>query len=221
MRPYFLLISIGTSTLTAAPAAFADNPPQAGAAAPADAASTKGPAQAVPLKFDPKGKSPYALKIAKGHAAYVARDFQGAIASYKEAIKDDAADPFAQYFLGEAELAASNMAEADASFAAGVRLVGSKDDLHAKLLFVIADLRERQGKWPEAKKAWDEYAQFSSGHPNAKGYAATATERSKVIDTHVDLETKYAAVKQRIEQRLKETTAPAPDDGPQGPSKKK
>jgi len=60
-----------------------------------------------------------------------------------------------------------------------------------------------------------------SSHPNAKGYAATATERNKAIDTHVDLETKYAAVKQRIEQRLKETTAPPPDDGPQGPTKKK
>ena len=219
MRRYFLLVSIFTSTLTVAPAVFADNPPPAVPAAPAD--SAKPAPAAVPLKFDAKGKSPYAMKIAKGHAAYVARDFQGAIAAYKDAIKDDAADPFAQYFLGEAQLAAGNIAEADASYAAGLRLVGAKDDLHGKLLFVVADLRERQGKWPDAKKAWDEYAQFLSSHPNAKGYAATATERNKVIDTRVDLETKYAAVKQRIEQRLKETTAPPPDDGPQGPSKKK
>ena len=218
MRRYFLLVSIVTSTSAVAPAVFADNPPPA---APAAADSAKPAPAAVPLKFDAKGKSPYAVKIAKGHAAYVARDFQGAIAAYKDAIKDDAADPFAQYFLGEAQLAAGNIAEADASYAAGLRLVGSKDDLHGKLLFVIADLRERQGKWPDAKKAWDEYAQFLSSHPNAKGYAATATERNKVIDTRVDLETKYAAVKQRIEQRLKETTAPPPDDGPQGPTKKK
>jgi len=31
----------------------------------------------------------------------------------------------------------------------------------------------------------------------------------------------FFALKQRIEQRIKETTAPPPDDGPQGPSKKK
>src|SRR5882724_3870305 len=100
MRRYFLLVSIVTSTLTAAPGVFADSPSPAAPSAPADASAK--PATAVPLKFDARGKSPYAVKIAKGHAAYVARDFQGAIAVYKDAIKDDAADPFAQYFLGEA-----------------------------------------------------------------------------------------------------------------------
>jgi tetratricopeptide (TPR) repeat protein len=219
MRRYFLLSSIVSSTLAVASGAFADTPQSgASASAPAEASPAKAPAAAVPLG---KGKPAYSAKVMKGHAAYVARDFQGAIAAYKDAIKDDASDPFAHYFLGEAQLAAGNVAEADASFAAGLRVVAAKDDIHAKLLFVVADLRERQGKWPDAKKAWEEYAQFLSSHPTAKGYTATATERSKVIDTHVDLETKYAAVKQRIEQRLKETTAPPPDDGPQGPTKKK
>jgi len=47
------------------------------------------------------------------------------------------------------------------------------------------------------------------------------------LHTHVlprewlDLDAKYGEVKKRIEQRLKETTAPPPDDGPQGPTKKK
>jgi tetratricopeptide (TPR) repeat protein len=212
MRRYFLLVSVVSSTL-AASAAHADTPP-----APAESAK---PARAVVPLLDPKAKGPYSAKVMKGHAAYAARDFPGAIAAYKDAIKDDEKDAYAQYFLGEAQLAAGNVAEADASFAAGLRLSTGKDDLNAKLLFVIADLRERQGKWPDAKKAWDEYAQFLGSHPNARGYVATATERNKVIDTHIDLETKYAAVKQRIEQRLKETTAPPPDDGPQGPSKKK
>jgi tetratricopeptide (TPR) repeat protein len=217
MGRYFLLSTIVSSTLALASAAHAD-PPQGGAATPPADSAAKPAAAAVPLG---KGKPAYSAKVMKGHAAYVARDFQGAIAAYKDAIKDDANDPYAHYFLGEAQLAAGNVAEADASFAAGLRVVAAKDDIHAKLLFVVADLRERQGKWPDAKKAWEEYAQFLSAHPNAKGYAATAAERNKVIDTHVDLETKYAAVKQRIEQRLKETTAPPPDDGPQGPTKKK
>jgi len=218
MRRYFLPVSVVSSALFVAWSALGDPPQPASTATPAPADTTKGAVNAVPLG---KGKVLYSAKVLKGHAAYVARDFQGAIAAYKDAIKDDANDAFAHYFLGEAQIAAGNMAEADASFASGLRVVASKDDLHAKLLFVIADLRERQGKWPDAKKAWDEYAQFLSSHPNAKGFAATATERNKVVDTHVDLETKYAAVKQRIEQRLKETTAPPPDDGPQGPTKKK
>ncbi len=199
----------------ASAAVFADAPQ--GTTPPA-ADSTKAPA-AVPLGN--KGKSTYGPNVMKGHAAFAARDFPGAVAAYKDAVKDDAMDPFAQYFLGEALIASGNMAEADASYAAALRLAGAKDDLHAKVLFVIADLRERQGKWADAKKAWDEYAQFLAAHPAVKGYTATATERAKVIDTRVDLETKYAAVKQRIEQRIKETSAPPPDDGPQGPTKKK
>jgi tetratricopeptide (TPR) repeat protein len=217
MRRYFLLFTVVSSTLAIAPGVIADTPQGGDSTAPAES-SAKPAATAVPLG---KSKPAYSPKVMKGHAAYVARDFQGAIAAYKDAIKDDASDPFAHYFLGEAQLAAGNVAEADASFAQGLRVVGAKDDLHAKLLFVVADLRERQGKWPDAKRAWEEYAQFLSSHPNARGYAATATERNKVIDNHVDLETKYAAVKQRIDQRLKETTAPPPDDGPQGPTKKK
>jgi tetratricopeptide (TPR) repeat protein len=222
MRSYLLPVSVVSSALFVAWGALADTPQ--GGAAPGATSTTPAPADttktatAVPLG---KGKALYSAKVMKGHAAYIARDFQGAIAAYKDAIKDDANDAFAHYFLGEAQLAAGNIAEADASYASGLRVVAAKDDLHAKFLFVIADLRERQGKWPDAKKAWDEYAQFLSTHPNVKGYAATATERNKVIDTHVDLEAKYAAVKQRIEQRLKETTAPPPDDGPQGPTKKK
>jgi len=209
MRIHFLLVSAGSILLVAA-SSWADPP----AAPAASAAVTKVDAKA-------KGASPYNAKLQKGIAAYTAKDYQGAIAAYKDALAADGNDPLALYFLGEAQLAAGSMAEADASYAKGLNVVGAKDDLHAKLLFVVADLRERQGKWPEAKKAWDDYTQFLGAHPTAKGYATTATERNKVIDTHVDLDAKYGEVKKRIEQRLKETTAPPPDDGPQGPTKKK
>jgi tetratricopeptide (TPR) repeat protein len=152
----------------------------------------------------------------------MARDYPGAIQAYKEAIAQDPADPASYYFLGEAQIAAGSAAEADGTFATGLRYAGGKDEWRGKLLFVSADLRERQGKWPEAKKAWEEYAQFIATHPNAKGYAATATERVKVIDARVDLETKYAPVKQRIEQRLKENASiPPAADETSSPAKKK
>jgi TolA-binding protein len=237
MRAHFALVSVWSSTLIlAAPAwgepvslsagasgSTAGASASASVAAPAppssgDAAKAASPAAAKPKTGAP---SPYGAKIQKGHAAYLAHDLPGAVAAYQEAVQADTADPYGYYFLGEAQLASGNLADASSSFADGIRNAGSRDDIHAKLLFVIADLREREGKWPEAKKAWEEYGQFQSSHPNAKGYAITATERMKMIDTHVDLATKYGAVKQRIEQRVKETTAPAPDDGPQGPTKKK
>src|SRR5579859_3442087 len=107
MRRYFLPVSIVASALFVASGAWADTPQgaaPAGSGAPAPADTTK-TTTAVPLG---KGKALYSAKVLKGHAAYIARDFQGAIAAYKDAIKDDANDAFAQYFLGEAQLAAGN-----------------------------------------------------------------------------------------------------------------
>jgi tetratricopeptide (TPR) repeat protein len=194
----------------------------AGATTPAGSAATS-------TRADGKsraGARPSSSAIAKGHGAYMARDYPGAIQAYKEAIAQDGSDPANYYLLGEAQIAGGNTADADASFAAGLRNAGGKDDLHAKLLFVIADLRERQGKWSEAKKAWEDYAQFLSTHPGVKGYQATATDRVKVVDARADLDTKYAPVRQRIEQRVKENAAgpPAADETPPpapGPAKKK
>jgi len=203
------------SLLLAAPLVVTLASAQSTTGSVAPVASAAGSASSAPaISRGNTGPGPYSPKLQKGNAAYVARDFQGAIAAYREAIQEDAKDPLGYYLLGEAQLAAGNIAEAEASWQTGLRSVGSAENVQAKLLFVMADLRERQGKWADAKKAWDEYAQFLSTHPGAKGYAATATERNKAIDTHNDLETKYAAVKQRIEQRLKETTAPPPDTIP-------
>lgn len=222
-------VSVGGSAAAPSPAGGARPATSAsmslstsGAAAPAGSA-------ALSTRADAKSKpsaGPYAAAVAKGHGAYTGRDYTAAIQAYKEAIAQDGSDPSGYYFLGEAQIAGGSTVEADGSFAAGLRNVGNKDDLHGKLLFVVADLRERQGKWPEAKKAWEEYAQFLSTHPNVKGYAATATERVKVVDAHVDLDTKYAPVRQRIEDRIKENAAPPPPAAdetprPQAPAKKK
>jgi predicted Zn-dependent protease len=160
-------------------------------------------------------KSPYSVKVQKANAAYVSRDFPGAIAAYREAIQETPNDPVVFYLLGEAQLGGGNIGEAEATWLTALGKAGSKDDIRAKLMFVLADLRERQGKWAEAKTAWDEYARFVGSHSVAKGYAATAAERNKAIDTRVDLETKYGAVKQRIEQREKEAAAPPPAAAPE------
>jgi tetratricopeptide (TPR) repeat protein len=214
----------------------AATPPAQGGARPATSASTTfsvsaggaGPANFAAVSASERGDakskvaaSPNAAAIAKGHAAYMARDYPGAAQAYKEAVAQEGTDVAAHYFLGEAQIAAGSTAEADASFAAGLRYAGGKDDWRGKLLFVIADLRERQGKWAEAKKAWEEYGQFVATHPNVKGYAATATERVKVVDAHADLDAKYAPVRQRIEQRLKENSSiPQAADETAAPKKK-
>jgi TolA-binding protein len=230
MRSHFLLVSSFAATFAVAGPGIAEpQGNQSGVSADVSVGAAAGtpPETAGARPSSAAPASPYKAALAKGHAAYLARDFPGAMSSYKEAIAQDGTDPAAHYFLGQAQAASGSLVEADGSFAAGLRNAAKRDDWHGKLLFVVADLRERQGKWPEAKKGWEEYAQFLSTHPGVQGYPATATERAKAVDGRVDLETKYAPVKQRIEQRAQENAAvpsaadEAPPYGPPPPPAKK
>jgi tetratricopeptide (TPR) repeat protein len=198
---------------------WAQQPPPAPAPAPASASATPGTTPAGTTRLEPKGKSPYTPKVLKGNAAYKAKDYAGAVVAYKEAIAADPAAPLPYYLLAEAQIAAGSLPDADVSLKAGLAKADTNDVVKCKLLFVLADLRERDGKLEEARKAWEDYAQFVTSHPASNGYLATATERIRVIDQHFDLGKKSAAVKARIEQRLKETGgAPASSAPPAGSS---
>jgi tetratricopeptide (TPR) repeat protein len=159
-----------------------------------------------PLK-DPKGFagiSPYMEVINKGEASFVARDFAGAVAQFQEAIKIDGQKMLAFYRMGEAQLAAGKPEEADAIWTAGLSKEGTGTQ-KAKLLFCLADLKERQKKYDAAKEAWGRYAQFLKDYPQeAKGFAGTPEERIKVIDRRVKDEKDYAPVKERIAKRQAE-----------------
>lgn len=165
------------------------------------------------VRRDPQGItgiSPYMETVNKGNAAYVGKDFAAAADAYRDAIGKEPKKPLAHYLLGEALLASGKLDEADQTWQNALHAAGNDNGLQAKVLFVIADLRERQGKWDEAATAWKDYATFVGAHPDANGYAATATERQKVIDTHKDLAVKYGKVKERIQQRLEEASKGEP-----------
>jgi tetratricopeptide (TPR) repeat protein len=179
------------------------------------AAPPSSAAPASPPKLDPKGKkgiSPQMTKLQKGHAAYLARDYPAAVSAYKEATTLEPAEPSAFYFLGAAELAAGNASGAEADLQKGLQSSSASDEWHTKLLDAVAELCERQSRFAEARKAWEELVQFASAHTATKAAAASALQRIQAIDAHLELETKSAAVKQRIEQRLRETGSPPPDE---------
>jgi tetratricopeptide (TPR) repeat protein len=158
---------------------------------------------------DPKGVtgiSPYTEIVNKGNAAFVARDFAKAAEIYQDAISKEPKRALAFYHLGEVHRATGKPAEAEQVWQTALKTVGGDAVLHAKILFVLADLRERQGKLEEATSAWKEYGSFVGAHQNAKGYPGSATDRQKVIEVHNDLAAKYAKVRERIEQRIAETS---------------
>jgi tetratricopeptide (TPR) repeat protein len=159
------------------------------------------------VRRDPKGIkgiSPFWEALKKGDSAFVARDFDGAIAAYKEAITAEPQNALGHYRAGEAQIAKGDLKEAEAAFASGLRFVGNDPMLKAKLEFAVADLGERQKAYDDAIAKWTEYETFTTAQPDAKGYPASGTERKKVIATWKKVSADALEVKARIDKRLKE-----------------
>lgn len=202
---------------SAAPTAKPVATTPASTAKPAATPAAVGPS-GKPIRRDPEGRSgisPYNEAVAKGQNAFIARDFPGAVTSFQDAIKLDPSAMLGFYLLGEAQLEAGKLDEAEAAWTSGLSKKGT-EDLNARLLFVLADLKERQKSWPAAKEAWAAYSAFLVGHTSAKGYLATSEERIKRIDQRIKDEKDYGVVKERIKtreaERLKEAEENAKKD---------
>jgi tetratricopeptide (TPR) repeat protein len=146
---------------------------------------------------------PYLDAVQKGDKTFVGGDTPGAINAYQEAIKIDASQMLAFYRLGEAQRRAGKLDEADQAWQTALGKKGTPE-LNAKVLFCIADLRERQGKWDPAREAWANYEKFLDAHAKVRGFRNSATERKKQIDRRVKDEKDYGAVKERIAKREEE-----------------
>jgi hypothetical protein len=203
MQARLLFASLVASSLALAGTASGQSKPAKPDAAKPDAAAAAAPKGPLKDPENKKGISPYMEAVSKGEAAFVARDFPAAVVGFQDAIKIDGQQMLAFYRLGEAQLAAGKPEEAEAIWTSALTKAGP-DDLKAKVHFVLADLRERQKKMPEAKDAWGQYAAFVKEKADAKGYPATPEERQKMIDRRAKDEKDYAAVKERIAKRQAE-----------------
>ncbi len=207
----------------ATPAATSAKPAATPAATPAKPAATSAAAPAVgpsgkPIRRDPEGRSgiaPYTEAVVKGQGSFAARDFPGAVSAFQDAIKLDPTAMLGFYLLGEAQLEAGKPDEADAAWTSGLSKKGT-EELNSRILFVLADLKERQKNWTGAKDAWAAYQAYLQSHTTVKGYAATAEDRIKRIDQRIKDEKDYGAVKERIKareaERLKEAEENAKKD---------
>jgi tetratricopeptide (TPR) repeat protein len=134
-----------------------------------------------------------------GNAKYAGRDFAGAIDEYRKAIELTPKQALGYYFMGEAQLAAGNVSEADAAWNRASLESGEQDPaMHARVLFVIADIRERQKRWDDAKAAWQAYLDWGAKYPNANVVTASGQSRLQVIDTMMKQDKAYDVVRERI-----------------------
>lgn len=150
-------------------------------------------------KGDAAASAGFATACAQGNAKYAARDFDGAIAQYQKAIEIGPHQGQGYYLLGEAEVAAGNLTDAEGSYNRAALETGEKDpSLRARILFVTADLRERQKKWEDAKAAWQAYLDFAAKYPDAGVFPSSAQSRQQVMDTAIKQDKADQIVRERI-----------------------
>ncbi len=200
MRTRWLVVPLGFSLLALPSVASAQGAKSDKSAA--NAASGSGEVRRDPQGI--KGISPFWEALNKGDSAYVARDFDGAIAAYRDAITKEPHNAMGHYRMGEAQLAKGNTQEAEASWVNALNFVGSDASLKAKILFCLADLRERQKSYDDATDIWNKYEALAKESPKTKMYPESAEARKKAIETWKKMLSDYGAVKQRIAERLKE-----------------
>jgi len=142
------------------------------------------------------------VAIQRGHRAFQARDFDTALAAYREAAMATPPLPIAHYFIGAAQRAKGQLDEALESFRTVSRLAGESDaGLKAKALMNIAMTLEAKQDLAGARESWLEYKTWCTTHASIAGFPATADERVAAIDAIRQLDETYAAVRQRIAER--------------------
>jgi tetratricopeptide (TPR) repeat protein len=197
-RSLAILIALAAPAIGAVPIALAAGDSKADSKGAASASASG-------KRNDPKNQtaiSKFMETCVAGNAQYAARDFQGAIATYREAIKLDPKNPLGHYLLGEAQLAANNLPEAEASWNQAALVSDAADPrLRARVLFVVADVKERQKKWDEAKTAWANYNEWCGRFADAGvGFPASGASRVQALDTMTKLNAESDKVKQRIRE---------------------
>src|SRR5262249_16060291 len=130
-------------------------------------------------------------------------DLPGAIAQFQAAIKIDTGAALGFLRLGEAHLASGKLDEAESAWTTALNKKAT-DDEKAKIMFCLADLRERQHKLQAAKDTGNADISFLQANPKTRGFRGSAEERIRRIDQRMKDEVDYGAVKERIEKRKKQ-----------------
>jgi tetratricopeptide (TPR) repeat protein len=163
------------------------------------------------VRRDPKGitgLSPFQERIARGDVAAAARDFDGALALYREAVTENPEHPLGHYRVAQLNILKGDLKEAEVAYGTALEKAGKAPAIRAKILFALATLRERQKSHDEAIQRFTEYESLAQESPKAKTFPAAAAERKKRNQAFQKNQSDSAEVRARIEKRLKDTSAP-------------
>lgn len=176
------------------------------------------------VRRDPKGKkgiNPYWEAIRRGDEAALARDFPKAEQAYQDAIGIDPKNPLGHFRRGQILVRSGKLTDAETVYQDAMRLSDKDTTIHAAALFVLADLKERQGDRDAAIKGWKAYDDYLKANTSAKGYPETATERDKRLKAYNALVVDSKAVKERIALRAKEVDEAKKREAAKNPNQNK
>ncbi|MEO6419251.1 MAG: tetratricopeptide repeat protein [Polyangiaceae bacterium] len=158
--------------------------------------------------------------IVDGDVKYVAKDFAGAMESYKKATKLQPKNPLGHFRVGQVHLQSGNFEGAETAWTQADSVADALPQTKAKVLYALADLRERMKKWDDAKTAWQRYGEYVAKHPDS-GFGPTAAARALAIDDMVKQDKAYVVVRERIAAEKAEKNAPAKTAPAAAPAPKK
>lgn len=190
-----------------------------------------GPSPSAPASSAQTADLAYRAAIKEGDQLFLSGQFAGAEQSYRRAVERQAHTAADQSAVAHARLAVAQRAqgkfdEALATLERGLGVASTVTE-RAKLVFLQADIHERQRALSKATERWSAYLDVSGGGertidldapeqevpvqalPGEVLYPATAHERLKQVAAAEKRFKQYAAVKERIKKREAEADAKA------------
>ncbi len=203
LSSFVVVLALAASPAAAQQAAGHGNgaAPQATAPHAAQASASQG-SQGHPA-HTAHAATPYTVKVENGIRLIMGHDFDGAIASLREALTLDSSKPDAYYYLGTAQRMKGANAEAVESFKTGTRMAAQANDVlfQARNLIGVADTLERMDdKLDEARAAWQEVMQLANAHGDVV-HPEVPRAHIQAIDRVTEQDQAYVAVRQRIAAR--------------------
>jgi len=146
-----------------------------------------------------KSQAEFIDAINQGCLKYVAKELPASVELFRKAVQIEPRNPLGYYLLGEALLGSGSLPDAETAWLQGEQVADAgPPSVHAKLLFVMADLRERQGRWDDAKVAWKRYADFATQTADAGAYPESADARIRDTEAMQKQDKDYVIVRKRI-----------------------
>jgi hypothetical protein len=155
------------------------------------------PAVAVP-ELNPNGS--YSERLLAGLRQIVLRDFEGAIATLRDAAQLEPANARAFCHLGDAQLGKADWAEAKAAYETCARFAALAKDPRYATLAAVGSARVTELSQQSLSERRDAYVRLEAGTSDTAA-KIMATSRIAAFDGLVVMDNDYAVVRKRIAER--------------------